>query len=72
MNIAFTMTLKKIEFINSDFREFVIETNDNALVYCDPPYFLGTASYNENGGWTEKDEEDLLKYFEIELKLNKR
>lgn len=36
---------KNIEFITSDFREFAIETTDNILVYCDPPYFLGTASY---------------------------
>lgn len=56
---------KNIEFINSDFREFVIETTDNTLVYCDPPYFLGTASYNENGGWTDKDEIDLLNYLSI-------
>lgn len=56
---------KNIEFINSDFREFAIETTDNTLVYCDPPYFLGTASYNENGGWTEKDEIDLLNYLSI-------
>lgn len=25
----------------------------------------GIASYNENGGWTEKDEEDLLKYLSV-------
>ena len=56
---------KNIEFINSDFREFVIETTDNTFVYCDPPYFLGTASYNENGGWTDKDELDLLNYLSI-------
>lgn len=56
---------KNIEFINSDFREFAIETTDNTLVYCDPPYFLGTASYNENGGWTYKDEIDLLNYLSI-------
>lgn len=53
---------KNIEFINSDFREFAIETTDNTLVYCDPPYFLGTASYNENGGWTKNDEMDLLNF----------
>lgn len=53
---------KNIEFINSDFRELAIEMSDNTLVYCDPPYFLGMASYNENGGWTEKDEMDLLNY----------
>lgn len=56
---------KNIEFINSDFREFAIEATDNTLVYCDPPYFLGTASYNENGGWTDKDEIDLLNYLSI-------
>ena len=56
---------KNIEFINSDFREFAIETTDNTLVYCDPPYFLGTASYNENGGWTDRDEIDLLNYLSI-------
>ncbi len=56
---------KNIDFINSDFREFAIEKNDNSLVYCDPPYFLGTASYNENGGWTDKDEVDLLNYLAV-------
>lgn len=53
---------KNIEFINADFREFLLETKENTLVYCDPPYFLGTASYNENGGWTKDDELDLLNY----------
>ena len=56
---------KNIEFINSDFREFAIETTDNTLVYCDPPYFLGNACYNENGGWTDKDEVDLLNYLAV-------
>lgn len=56
---------KNIEFVNSDFREFYIEKMENALVYCDPPYFLGTASYNENGGWTQADETDLLNYLTL-------
>lgn len=56
---------KNIEFVNSDFREVALETTDNALVYCDPPYFLGTASYNENGGWTQNDEIDLLNYLTL-------
>ena len=59
------LKIKDIEFVNSDFREFAIETNENSLVYCDPPYFLGTASYNENGGWTKQDEKDLLNYLTI-------
>ena len=64
-NFITKLKSKNIEFINSDFREFTIETTENTLVYCDPPYFLGTASYNENGGWTEKDEIDLLNYLSI-------
>lgn len=64
-NFITKLKTKDIDFINSDFREFVIETYDNTLVYCDPPYFLGTASYNENGGWTENDELDLLNYLAV-------
>ena len=51
---------KKIVFRSCDFRE--IEKADlqkNDFVYLDPPYLLGLASYNELGGWTEKDEKDL-------------
>ena len=27
---------------------------------CDPPYYNSNATYNENNGWTEQDEKDLL------------
>jgi hypothetical protein len=27
----------------------------------DPPYLISTATYNENGGWSKNDEQDLLK-----------
>lgn len=64
-NFITKLKTKNIEFIKADFREVAIETTDNTLVYCDPPYFLGTASYNENGGWTEQDEKDLLNYLTI-------
>lgn len=55
---------KKIEFICQDFRELKINTlvKDKAFIYLDPPYLLGTATYNENGGWTDKDENDLLEF----------
>lgn len=54
---------KNIKLLNLDFRhildnEYIIE--NNTLFYCDPPYLISTATYNENGGWTEKDELDLL------------
>ena len=48
-------------FVNYDFRDIDLSglTKDD-MVYCDPPYLLTLATYNENGGWTEKDERDLL------------
>lgn len=53
----------------SDFRTLNIsELNENDFVYLDPPYLNTTAVYNENGGWSEKDEDDL---YEVCEKLNK-
>lgn len=50
-----------IEFDSSDFRKLQLpDLSTNDLVYCDPPYFNSTATYNENGSWQEKDEKDLL------------
>ena len=48
-------------FVNYDFRDMDLSnlTKDD-MVYCDPPYLITTATYNENGAWTEKDERDLL------------
>lgn len=53
---------KDMEFLNKDFREVdMLDTlGENDFVYADPPYLIGTASYNENGGWSEKDEKELL------------
>lgn len=51
---------KEISFMNCDFREIEkMSLKKNDFVYLDPPYLLGLASYNESGGWTEKDEQDL-------------
>lgn len=51
---------KDCKFINADFREFIGATfGENDFLYCDPPYFNSMATYNENGGWTKADEEDL-------------
>lgn len=61
---------KRIIFKTQDFRE--IEKADlqkNDFVYLDPPYLLGLASYNELGGWTEKDEKDL---YILLSRLNKK
>lgn len=61
---------KKIVFRNCDFRDIdkMLLIKDDFL-YLDPPYLLGLASYNEMGGWTEKDEKDL---YELLTKLDKK
>lgn len=60
--IAFVDAMdNSFEFLNKDFRELDFsQLGVNDLVYLDPPYLVTTASYNENGGWTTNDEQDLL------------
>lgn len=61
--ISFVDALKNtnIMFINKDYRELKInKLAKNDFVYCDPPYLITCASYNERGGWGKKDEIDLL------------
>ena len=53
---------------HKDFREFPVgNLTTKDFVYLDPPYFNTTATYNENGGWSETDEDDLYEFCE---KLN--
>lgn len=57
-------------FTNGDFREVKLdEFTDKSFFYADPPYLITCATYTEQGGWTEKDEYDLLAYLE---ELDKR
>ncbi|WP_418558814.1 Dam family site-specific DNA-(adenine-N6)-methyltransferase [Ligilactobacillus animalis] len=53
---------QRIFFSARDFRE--IDVHDGDFVYADPPYLITTAAYNENGGWSEKDELDLYSYLD--------
>lgn len=55
---------KNFVFKNKDFRNIDINYDNSHFVYADPPYLISTASYNENGGWTEKEEKDLLDYLD--------
>lgn len=56
---------KEYKFSNLDFREFDISIlNSNSFVYADPPYLITCATYNEQGGWNEKDENDLLSFLD--------
>lgn len=43
-------------FINCDFDEFPYDIYKQDFIYIDPPYLLGTATYNEQGGWTKEDD----------------
>jgi adenine-specific DNA-methyltransferase len=57
-------------FSRVDFREFDVSAlTENSLVYCDPPYLITCATYNERDGWSERDERDLLAFLDV---LNER
>lgn len=55
---------EKIIYISHvDFREYAKrEFEKDDFIYLDPPYLDTTATYNENGGWTIKDEKDLQEF----------
>lgn len=52
-------------FSNDDFRAISPEDyTDKSFFYADPPYLITCATYNEQSGWKEKDEYDLLAYLD--------
>lgn len=51
-----------IYFTNSDFNKLKIDKlGQNDFVYCDPPYLVTCASYNEQDGWNIDREKELYK-----------
>ena len=50
-------------FENKDFRE-ITDISEGDFIYCDPPYRITTAAYNENGGWGLQDDLDLFSYLD--------
>lgn len=59
--IKFVDRLNKLNiyFTDKDFKELKInKLNKNDLVYCDPPYLITCATYND--GWNETNERELL------------
>ena len=49
-----------VKINNGDFQKLCVEElNKDDFVYLDPPYFNTTATYNENNGWSEEDENTL-------------
>lgn len=58
----FVLTLqhKQCDFYDMDFKDLhTYNLGSSDLVYCDPPYLDSTATYNENGGWTIEQENEL-------------
>jgi DNA adenine methylase len=53
---------KTVVFSSRDFRELDYSSVD--LVYCDPPYLISNAMYNDGkrcfGDWSKQDDADLL------------
>lgn len=65
-NFKKAISYKTYKFINFDFREVLSKINNtDDFVYLDPPYLISNASYNENGGWNEHDEKELL--FQLDI-----
>lgn len=63
------LAVKNISFVNTDYKNFEIDSlTEKDFCYFDPPYYLGDASYNENDGWNENKEKELLNYLN---KVNK-
>ena len=60
----FIERLKNIDitFESVDFKE--IDIPKDSFVYIDPPYLATLAAYNENGGWNEKKEQELLDFMD--------
>lgn len=64
---AFANALKAKDVVISkkDFRDISLDgLSPDTFIYCDPPYLITNATYNENGMWTEKDEADLLSFLD--------
>lgn len=60
-------------FTCKDFREFDIsQLDNNDFIYVDPPYLITCATYNEQGGWNEEAERDLLAFLNILSEKNIR
>lgn len=56
---------KTLSITSDDFRDFKLNGYGfQPFIYCDPPYLITTAAYNEQGGWTETDERDLLTFLD--------
>lgn len=57
---------KDIAFYSMDYEKINLDKikADRTFFYLDPPYFLGVAAYNENGGWSKEEDNRLFGFLE--------
>ncbi len=56
-----TLQAQNASFFNQDFHTLdFTQLDETDFVYADPPYLITCAAYNEQGGWTQENEVDLL------------
>lgn len=68
--ILFREAIENIVFTCKSFEDIKLgKLNENDFIYCDPPYLITCATYNEKDGWNEENERKLL---EILDEINKR
>ncbi|WP_324172167.1 Dam family site-specific DNA-(adenine-N6)-methyltransferase [Sulfurimonas sp.] len=56
------LNILDITFTSQDFND--IKISQDSFVYIDPPYLITQATYNENNGWNEDKELQLLHYID--------
>lgn len=64
---------EKHSFMEKDFREVDFSNlTERSFVYVDPPYLITCATYNEQGGWGDEAESDLLRLLDELSEVNVR
>lgn len=62
---ANALNRKDVVLQSVDFRRLSLDDLPrHTFLYCDPPYLITDATYNENGAWTEAEERALLEFLD--------
>lgn len=60
--VEFANRMASLNLIGSATTFAEVVAPPKSFFYCDPPYLITTATYNEKDGWTPENEEQLLHY----------
>lgn len=63
---------RNFKFVDADFKKPSVQKEilSSDFLYFDPPYLITDAVYNESNGWSESDEEELLKLLSTCIEKN--